>query len=283
MVVIVTDTCACIPDPLPKELDIEVVPYYVHRGGETLRDVVDVSRDEFFRWLPQATELPKTANPGPGDYLAAFKVAAERGDAIVVVSMTSKGSGAHQSSLVARDMARAELPGVEVVCVDTLQVAMSHGWAAIEGARAALSGCSLDQVVATVRDVAARGVMIQTADTLRYLYMGGRIGRAQHFVGSLLNVKPIIGMEDGIIVPLGQARSRPAAYDKMAQLMEQRVGQGARVKVAYMHVAAPGEAEEIRKVVEPRFDVVESLTAELCPALGVHTGPGMVGVSFFPA
>ncbi|MGQ9585159.1 MAG: DegV family protein [Anaerolineae bacterium] len=282
-VIVVTDTCACVPEEMANQLGLEVVPYYIHRGQETLRDMVDVRQEEFFRWLPTATELPKTANPGPGDYLEAWQRAAARGaTALAVICMTSKGSGAFQSASVAKEMAVKELPGLAVEVVDTLQVSMAHGWAVIEAARAAQARASLKEVVEVAKEVARKAVMIQTADTLRYLYMGGRIGRAQHLVGSLLNIKPLIGMEDGIIVPLGTARSRARAYQKIAELMEAKVGRGARVKVAYMHVAAPEEAEKVRAVVEPRFECVEMLTTQLNPALGVHTGPGMVGLAYYP-
>ena len=281
-VAVVTDSCASLPEELIARHRIEIVPYYVHRGEETLRDLVDIQREEFFRWLPTARELPKTANPGPGDYLEAFRRVAPWADGIVSVHMTSRGSGAYQAGLVAQEMAQEALPGVRIEVVDTLQVAMSHGWAALEAARAAQAGKGLEEVAAVAREVAAKGMMIQTADTLRYLYMGGRIGRAQHLVGTLLNIKPLIGMEEGVIVPLGQARSRKKAYEKMVELMGRRVGFGARIKAAFMHVAAPEEAERLRALVEPRFDCQEVLISELSPALGVHTGPGMVGVSFFP-
>ena len=281
-VAVLTDSCASIPDWLVKQLDIEVVPYYIHRGKEMLRDLVDVKREEFFRWLPTATELPKTATPGPGDYLAAFRCLAGRAREIVTVHMTSKGSGAYQAALVAKEMAAKEMPDLHIEVVDTLQTAMCHGWATIEAARAALADASLDKVVETAKEVARKSVMIQTADTLRYLYMGGRIGRATHMVGSLLNIKPLIGMENGVITPLGQARSRRKAYRKMVEIMAQKVGQGARIKIAYVHAAALEEAEKLRRLVEPQFDCQESLFAELSPALGVHTGPGTVGVGFFP-
>ncbi|HIQ05937.1 MAG TPA: DegV family protein, partial [Anaerolineae bacterium] len=242
----------------------------------------DMTREEFYAWLPKAKELPKTATPGPGDYLNAFRRAVERGaDAVVSIHMTSKGSGAYQAGLVAQEAARKELPGVPIEVVDTLQVAMVHGWSAIEAARAAQAGAPLEEVVAVARDVATRGMMIQTADTLRYLYMGGRIGRAQHLVGALLNIKPIIGMEDGIIVPLGKERSRKRAYQRIATIMEERVGRGASIKIAFMHTAAPEEAGKLQAIIEPRFDCHEALVSELSPALGVHTGPGMVGVGFF--
>ncbi len=281
MVKVVTDSCASIPDELVRQLEIEVVPYFMHRGVETLRDLVDVKRREFFEWLSTADHVPKTANPSPGDYLEAFRRAADKAKEIVAVTMTSKGSGAYQSALAAKEMAREMMPDLKIEVVDTLQVAMVHGWAAIEAARGALEGFGLKDVVATARRVASRGMMIQTADTLRYLYLGGRIGRAQHLMGSVLNIKPLISMQDGVIVALGQARSRAKAYGRMTELMRQRVAPGDQIKAAFTHAAARGEAERLRDLVCQRFDCAETLIAELSPVLGVHTGPGTVGVCFF--
>jgi DegV family protein with EDD domain len=283
MVGILTDTTASIPEELVKKLSIEVVPYYIHRGLDTLRDMVDVKPGEFAEWLKGATKLPTTSNPAPGDYLVGLRHLTERVKDIVVLTMTSKGSGAYQSCLAAVDMLRGQLPDVRVEVVDTLQVAMSHGWAAVESARAALAGLSLDEVVQRAREVAHNGMMIQTADTLRYLYMGGRIGKAKHLVGSLLNIKPLIGMQDGVIVALGTARSRLKAYRRMVELMQQRVGEGARIKVAFTHVAALEQLERLQALVTARFECIETIVTELSPALVVHTGPGTVGVSFIPA
>jgi DegV family protein with EDD domain len=280
---VLTDSCASIPEALIEELRIEVVPYYIHRGLETLRDLVDIQREEFFRWLPTAKELPKTANPGPGDYLEAFKELAQRTREIISIHMTSIGSGAYQSAMTAKQMAKETLPDLRIEVIDSRNVSLCQGWMVIEAARAALAGKSLDDIVPLVREMIPKTKMIQTADTLRYLYMGGRIGKAQHLVGSLLNIKPLIGMEDGVIVPLGTARSRHKAYARIADMMEEAVGHLGRVKVAFVHAAALEEIEKLRAEVEQHLTCVETLVAELSPALGVHTGPGTAGVCYFPA
>jgi len=279
---VLTDSCASIPEALIEELRIEVVPYYVHRGVETLRDLVDVQRGEFFRWLSTARELPKTANPGPGDYLEAFKDLAQRTKEIISVHMTSIGSGAYQSAMAAKEMAGEVLPELRIEVIDSRNVSLCQGWMVIEAARAALADKSLDDIVQLVKEMIPKTRMIQTADTLRYLYMGGRIGKAQHLVGSLLKIKPLIGMEDGVIVPLGTARSRRKAYVRMAEMMEEAVGYMGRVKVAFVHAAALEEIEKLRSEVEERLTCVETVVAELSPALGVHTGPGTAGVCYFP-
>jgi|GEM_PF-2754372 len=141
---------------------------------------------------------------------------------------------------------------------------MCHGWMVIEAARAALEGKSLSDIVELVKGMISITRMIQTADTLKYLYMGG----------SLLNIKPLIGMEEGLIVPLGAARSRSRAYQIMVEKVEAAAGYLEKIKIAYMHAAAREEAEKINALVEERLTVVEAFIAELSPALGVHTGPG---------
>jgi DegV family protein with EDD domain len=277
---IVTDSCACIPQPLVTAYGIIVVPYYVHVGPETFRDLVDVQCEPFFASLAHARDLPKTANPGPGDYLAAYGEAAQDAAAVVSVHMTSDGSGAYQSALVAREMARKEMPDLEIEVVDTRNVAMSHGWIALQAARAAAEGASALQVLARVRSLIPRTRMLQTADTLRYLYMGGRIGRAQHLLGSLLNLKPLISMEDGVIVSLGQARSRRTVYRKIVDRTVSAAGPEARIRIAYQHAAALDQVRELRSMLEERLTPIETIVTELSPALGVHTGPGTVGLCY---
>ena len=284
-VAIVTDSCASIPDNLLINLNIAWVPYYIHRGKEVLRDLVTIQRDAFYQWLPSARELPTTASPGPGDYLAIYNhLVNETGvEQIVSIHMTSKGSGAYQAAKAAQSMIGETLPNIRIEVIDTLNVSMCHGWMVIEAARAALAGKSLVNILEIVGKMIPVTRMIQTADTLRYLYMGGRIGRAKHMVGTLLNIKPLISMEDGVIVPLGQARSRQRAYQMMVDKVEEAVGYMGKIKVAYVHAAAPQDVGKLRSLVEHRLDCVETIIAELTPALGVHTGPGTAGLCYFPS
>lgn len=283
-VAIVTDSTACIPEAILEDLNIHWLPYYIHRGEEALRDMVTIKPREFYNWLPTAVELPQTACPGPGEYVDMYERLAEEFGAqeIVSIHMTSKGSGAYQAASTARDMLKEKVPSIVIEVVDTLNVSMCHGWMVIEAARAALDGKPLSVVVDKVKELIPVTRMIQTADTLKYLYMGGRIGRASRLVGSVLNIKPLISMEDGVIVPVGTARSRKRAYQMMAEKVEKVVGHMGKIKIAYVHAAASEEAERIRQLVEERLTAVESLVTELTPALGVHTGPGTAGLCYYP-
>ena len=283
-IAIVTDSCASIPEGLIHELNIHQVAYYIHRGQEVLRDLVTIQRDEFLRWLPTARALPTTASPGPGDYLTMYESLAQQGvKEILSLHMTSKGSGAYQAARAGPSIAQECLPDLRIEVMDTLNVSLCQGWLAIEAARSALRGHSLDAICAQVRRLIPITHMFQTADTLKYLYMGGRIGQAQRLLGSLLNIKPLIGMEDGEIVALGKARSTQRIYQMMVERVERAVGQMGKIKVAFVHAGAPEEIMRLKGMVEARLECVESLVAELSPALAVHSGPGTTGSCYFPA
>ena len=164
--------------------------------------------------------------------------------------------------------------------IDTLNVSMCQGWVALEAARANVEGKSFAEILTLIRELIPKTRMLQTADTLKYLYMGGRIGQAKHLVGSLLDIKPLISMEDGLIVALGTARSQAKAYRAFAEIIEKSI-HGGRIKIAYVHAAAREEIEKLKVEIESRIRVVESLVTELSPALGVHSGPGTTGLCYY--
>lgn len=279
---IVTDSIACIPEPLMDELNIQWVPYYIHRDDLTLRDRVTARCEDFYGWMLGAEKVPTTANPAPGEYLSKYLQLARGGvTEIASIHVSSKASGAVGAASAAKEMLAEKFPKVKVEVLDTLNVQMSQGWMAIEAARAALDGATLSEIVEIVKKMVPVTRMIQTADTLKYLYLGGRIGGAKHLVASVLDIKPIISMEDGLITALGQARTTKKVYKLMVNKLEQAVGQSA-VKIAYVHAAAQGEAEKLKALVEQRVEVVESIITDLAPALGVHTGPGTVGFCYYP-
>lgn len=281
---VVCDSSASIPEEIRSELNIRIVPIYIHHEDKMWRDLIDIKQEEFYRWLPTVDKLPTTAYPGPVDFLKTYEQLAEEGiSEIVSIHVSSKSSGTYQAAVTAGQMAEEKQSGLRVHAVDSLNVAMCHGWMAIEAARAARKGAGINEIAALLGCIVPVAGMIQTADTLKYLHMGGRIGSATHMLGNLLNIKPLIGMRGGVIVPLGRERSLGKAYKAMANLVEKEVGPGGRIKVAYVHTAAPDRAETLKAIFEERFTCVESIIAELSPSLGVHSGPGASGVCYFPA
>lgn len=279
-VAVLTDSTASIPENMLAELNIHTVAYYIHRGQEVLRDLVSIQRREFLKWLATAKVLPTTASPGPGDYLASYRdLVAQGWREIISIHMTCKGSGAFQAASIAQTLLKEEHLDVCVEVIDTQNVSLCQGWLTIEAARAALAGIRLDEIATRIRSMIPYTHMLQTADTLKYLYMGGRIGMAKRLVGSLLNIKPLIGMQQGVIVALGQARSRTQIYQMILDRLESSIGNG-KLKIAYVHAGAQQEVEKIKQLLETRLDIVESFIAELSPALAVHTGPGTTGLCY---
>jgi DegV family protein with EDD domain len=282
VVIVVTDSCASVPVSLVQDLGLEVVPYYVHTVTGSLRDGVEMTPDEFYAWLATAPAWPTTANPSAGEYLEAYRHAAKRGNSVLVVCMTGTGSGGYQSALLAKRLAKQELPDLPIEVVDTQTVALAQGWAVIQAARAALQGKDLMQVTAVAQKVAEQAFVGFTNDTLEYLQRGGRIGRVTSMVGDLLNIKPIIGIRKGMPSSLGIARSRQGAYKRIVALAQKRIPPGSTIRAALMHVAAPDEAQKFRALLEESYAVIEWVVAQLSPALGVHSGPGTVGISIIP-
>jgi DegV family protein with EDD domain len=282
VVVVVTDSCASLPAPMVEELGILVVPYYVHTTLGTQRDGVDMPADEFYRWIRTADTWPTTANPSAGEYLEVFRRAAKKGEGVVSVSITGTGSGGYQSALLAKRLAEQELPDVPIEVVDTQQVAMAHGWAVIQAARAALKGLPVDEVAEVARRVAAQAFVGFTNDTLEYLQRGGRISRMASVVGGVLNIKPVIGIRGGMPSALGVARTRQGAYRRIVSLALDRVPEGSTIRASLMHVDARAEVDVFRPLLEERYSVIEWVVTQLSPALGVHSGPGTVGISIIP-
>jgi len=281
-VAVLTDSTAGVPEELMQSLHIKTVAYYLHRGQEVLRDLVTIGREEFVRWLPSARVAPTTAAPGPGEYLEAYNELVGQGaEDIISIHMSSKISAAYESATAARALLLENHPHVQVEVIDSRNAALCQGWMAIQAARAAVAGSSLQAIAAMVKRLVPISHMIQTADTLRYLYLGGRIGKAQSLLGSMLNIKPLIGLEDGEIVPLGRTHSRRQAYAAMADMVAAVIGNG-KARIGYLHAGALQEAQKVKELVEAKVQVVESIIGELTPVLAVHTGPGMAGLCYYP-
>jgi len=282
---IVADSTASLPSDSYERYGIAKVPYRVHIGDVSYDDTEDLSTDALCQHLlslPDGSELPRTANPGPGDYVAVFRRLAQKASAVVTLHLSSRGSGAYQAATVAKEMMQEENPSLRIEVIDTENVSMCHGWLTLIAARMAAKGASLEAVLATIRELIPQARMLQTADTLRYLYMGGRIGRAAHLMSSALHIKPIVSMEDGEIVTLGVARTRKRVLRQIAEIAA-KMSAGRPIRLALTHAMALSDAETLQRLVEGLTPVAEVLMCELSPALLVHSGPGTVGLCQVPA
>ena len=204
-VAIVTDSVADLPPQVAEEFGIAVVPLVVRFGTDLYRDGLDLSPDQFYERLKSSKALPATSVPPPGAYADAYDKLAEKTNEILVITLTSKLSATYEVAVQAVGLMKKK---ARVEVLDSEWAIMAQGFIVIAAAKAAQSGASLDEVLDVARHTVHRVDMYAAFDTLEYLERGGRIGKAQAFLGSLLKVNPIIGLKDGEVYPLGRERSR---------------------------------------------------------------------------
>ncbi len=279
-VAIVTDSTACVPRELVEKYDIRVVPINVIFEDRVYRDGVDMTPDEVYSLLRGAQKLPTTSSPPPGLYLEAYREASKEADGIVSISVSSGLSSIYESSWQAKELAKEELPGVAIEVIDCRTAAGGQAFVVLEAARAAASGLSLAEVAEVAKNMMAKVNVIVVLDTLYYLAKGGRVPKAAAWAGSLLEIKPIIEVKGEAKLVAG-ARTKPRGVERLLKIMRERVGTGHPLHVIVMHADAAHEAEKLKERVGSGFDCAELLTAEFTPVMGVHTGPGLLGLAFY--
>jgi DegV family protein with EDD domain len=279
-VAIVTDTTACIPQEKVAEYSIELVPVEVIFDDGVYRDGIDITPTEFYAMLKQADKLPTTAS-SPGPFLEAYRRASQRSNTILCLTVSSKFSSMFNSALLASDLAKEELPGVNIEVLECASAAAGQGLVALAAARAASLGKSLAEVVGVVKGLMPRVHLFASLDTLHYLVKGGRVPQAASLVNSILKMKPVFSVNGGEAHTLALPRSTESAINNILRLMGRKISKGKLVHIAVMHADAPEQSQVLKDRIFLRFNCVEIFTTEFTPVMGVHTGPGVVGVAFY--
>jgi DegV family protein with EDD domain len=280
-VAVVTDTTACIPQEQVTRYDIEVVPVQLIFEDRAYRDGIDISPTEFYALLRQADKLPTTSASSPDPYLEAYRKASQRAESILCLTEPSNFSAMVNSALVAKEMAKTALPNVVIEVIDCATAAAGQGLVALAVAKAAASGKNLGEVMATAQDIMYRVNLFATLDTLHYLVKGGRVPQAAALVNSLLKIKPIFSLNHAEAHTVALPRTIPSAIKRMTKLMEKKVVKGQRLHVAVMHADVLDKAVTLRNRIASQFDCAELFITEFTPVMGVHTGPGLLGVAFY--
>jgi DegV family protein with EDD domain len=275
-VMVVTDSSANLPARLVEALGIRIVPIVLAINGHTFYDGVDITPTEVYNLQRESRHLPKTSAPSIGDFLRVYTAASPVASGIVSIHMSPKLSATRSAALAASQLVE-EVP---VRVVDSHSAAMGQGFVALEAARAAAAGASMDEVVARAEEVASKVQLLAMVDTLEYLHRGGRIGGAAALVGTILQIKPVLIIDDGYVDVLTRPRTESKALRVMLEEMTRRVD-GDPVHAAILHAAVPEEAAELRREVERQFECSELYVTELTPIMGAHTGPGVLGVAFY--
>lgn len=278
----VTDSTAGLPADQVEKYRVTVVPLQVIFGTETFRDGIDLTQPQFFARLKAAKTLPTTSQPSVGDFQEAYRRVLQDPDvdSIISVSLSSHLSGTYSAAVQAAEAVGKE-SGKRISVVDSLSVYMCEGFMVIDGARAAAEGRSHDEVLALIDKMVPKIKLLVLVDTLEYLARGGRIGGAQALLGGLLNVKPILHVEQGRVEPMERVRTRRKAMERLVELGVTAT-KGKPCQVCMGHAEAEEEARALGKMVQERMNVVEMFFGEIGPVVSTHTGPGAIGFVYNP-
>ena len=266
---VVTDSTSDVPPEWCERYGIEVVPLRVLFGSESFRDRVDLSTDQFFIRLAQAEQLPTTSAPAPGDFATVYERLSRECDGLVSVHISGDLSGTVGAARVAAESLR----GFPVHVIDSRCLTVCVAFLC----RVAAEAPSLEAAVGMVEERVPRQRILALLDTLKYLEMGGRIGRAQAMLGSVLDVKPILGVHDGRVEALDRVRTRNKAIPRLAEMLRRDLPVE---RLAVMHAQAPEDAERLRARLAEELPDVEVETGEIGAVLGTHVGPGAVGLAY---
>ena len=275
-VAVVTDSTADLPPGMAEDLAIRVVPLNVHWEGATYRDKIDLAADEFYRRLAEARELPKTSAPAVGLFEEIYQELLAEHEGVVSVHISARLSGTCSAALAAAQSVAPE----RIVVIDSRQLSLCLGWLAVEAARLARQDAPLVAVAEHVRRLLPRVNLYAALDTLEFLQRGGRIGRAQALIGSLLSVKPIVQIQDGEVAPVDRVRTRAAALRRLVELTTSLPSIQA---LGVLHGAAPEQAAALRDELAVRFPGQQIVTSEIGAVIGTHAGPGVYGVAYLLA
>jgi len=275
---VVTDSNADVPLELRQRYGIVVAPLTVHFGREQYLDGVDITAREFFARLRAGDVLPTTSQISTGGWTAAYLQAIEQAQAagaeltgLVVITIAGSLSGTYSAACSAA--AGFDIP-IEVI--DSQQISLATGWLVVTAARAAHEGQALADIAAQVRDKVPRVRLWGMLDSLEHVQRGGRVGKGTALMGALLNVKPMLQIREGEVLPIGRARTRRRALGRLVELLEEEMP---IEELAVIHSDFPEAAAELAGMVAHLHPPDRLLTAEIGPVLGAHLGPGAVGLS----
>jgi DegV family protein with EDD domain len=280
-VAIVTDTTACVPQERVSEYDIEVVPVPLIINEKTYRDGIDITPAEYYAMLRRSKKMPTTSSSSPGPYLDAFRNASLKAESILCLTEPSRFSAMYDSARTALQMAKNDLPGVKIDVMECTTAAAGQGLVALAAARAASLDKSLTEVKENANNVMEKVNLYATLDTLVYLARSGRVPQAAAMVNSLLNIKPVFTLNHADPHTVALARTMKNALNRMLKFMESSVTKGQQLHVAVMHADDLEEAEFLKDRIAAQFQCREIYITEFTPVMGVHTGPGLIGVAFY--
>jgi len=275
---IVTDSTSYIPTDLARKHGITITPQVLIWEDKTYRDGVDIQPAEFYAKLKTAKAMPSTSQVSPATMQEVFEGIVGKDLSVLGIFISSKLSGTLQSAIQAKDMMGNA--GEKVTLVDSQSTAMALGFQALAAARAMEAGASLEECAAMASKAHERTGVYFAVDTLEFLHRGGRIGGAQRFIGSALNLKPILAVTGGKVEGIERIRTKGKAHDRVLELVAEQVKGKTNIRVATLHANSADDAKNMLDRAKAALSPVEALFTEVSPVVGTHAGPGTVGLAY---
>ncbi len=275
---IVTDSACDLPVEVLEQEGAGMVPLTVHFGDEQLKDAIEIKPIDFYPKLATSPHHPRTSQPSPADFVECYQRVAPAGESIVSIHLSARLSGTYQSAVLAKSM----LPEVDVEVFDSRSASLGCGLMVLRAAAMAREGAGKEEILSELEALRGRMPMFFSVETLEYLRRNGRIGRAQHLLGTLLNMKPILTLDtEGVVEAVDRVRGRSKVVPRVLELMQEKVSAGSTINCAVMHGNVPDAAadflEQVRQVYRVEYSSIQPLGA----VIGTHVGPGTLGVAFY--
>jgi fatty acid kinase fatty acid binding subunit len=283
MVRIITDSVAQVPGPLTQELGIVVVPFVVTINETSYEDGINIQPEDLYKRMRLEKVIPKTTAPSPGRYLQAMEdVIQEGAHSILFVALSSNLSGSFNTVSLVAETVREKHPGVSIDLFDTKSAAIAEGYIALQAAQAARTGMDLAEVTRVAQETSKRVGIVVSFDSLEYLALGGRIGKAAYLLGNLIDIKPIIALDrEGFVEPIGKVRGNQRAFEAIIEHVEKMTADCRKLQLAVLDADAPDRAEELKRLAVERLKPNDIINTTITPVMGAHTGPGLVGLGYY--
>ncbi len=276
-IALVTDSTASIPKDLVEKYHFIVAPQILIWGEENFEDGVNITPSEFYTRIKKATVMPTTTQVTVAKFHEIYQALLAQDCQILTIVISAKLSGTLNSALQAREMLPANAP-IEII--DSNATAMAMGFHLITVARAIEQGATFPECVALAEKAKDHTGIFFAVDTLEFLHRGGRIGGATRFLGTMLNFKPILELRDGRVEPIERVRTRGKSLNRIVELAVQQIGSRTPVRLSALHANAPEDAKIVLQEASAKLNPVETVLSEVSPVVGVHAGPGVVGIVY---
>lgn len=280
-IAIVTDTISCIPRDKIQEYDIKVVPSIIFYKNISYREWIDLTIEKAYQFLEESPESWHSSAAPPEEYIRLYRKLGQSYDKVLVITVSSKLSMFYNGAITAKDIVERDLKSVEIEVIDSETASAAQGFIVLEAAKQRRDGKSFVEIIEKVNEVKRKVKFLCLLETLKHVYRTGRMPKILSQFGSVLPVKPILTISNGVVRLLTSARTKTKGIEKMLDIMFQDIGNKMDAHVAIMHADCLLEAEEVKKVVIDNFNCKEVFITEFSPIIGYATGKGTIALAYY--